>query len=188
MKTDEAFTTYAAIQGFDIQGFDRWLPTLVGTGAFDELTQRRQAALEAMLANDEATVLRHLEWMLQRWREIDRSDKLRAKKKERQTEASESGAAKRKETASEAQAIADKWFSLAWAKDPNVGHTKLLENALRCLKDAIEKAGIQSVEYRREGRGLHARNSALKVINLEKAEPMLTRRRAQNFLAGQKAR
>jgi len=70
VKAQEAFKVYAAIQGFDIQGFDRWLPSLHEYDAFVELTERRQAALEAMLANDESTALRHMEWMLLRWRSI----------------------------------------------------------------------------------------------------------------------
>ncbi len=75
-KHDEAFKVYAAIMGFDIKGFDQWLPSLEGTGAFDELKQRRSAAIDAMLLNDEATSLRHLEWMLIRWKWITRSNAL----------------------------------------------------------------------------------------------------------------
>lgn len=75
-KYEEGFKVYAVLQGFDIQGFDKWLPSLEGTGAYDELVQRRKDAMAAMVANDEASVLRHLEWMLIRWRWITRVNAL----------------------------------------------------------------------------------------------------------------
>ena len=71
---EEAFQTYAALQGFDIQGFDKWLPTLQGTGAYSELIERRNEAIAAM--KDEQKFLRHLEWMLVRWKWINRVDAL----------------------------------------------------------------------------------------------------------------
>ena len=185
-KKEEAFKVYAALQGFDIQGFDRWLPSLQGYGAFVELTERRQAALEAMLANDESTALRHMEWMLLQWRRIDRGDKTAAAKKRALVKASETGATRRSKDAAKNQKKADEWFSLAWAKDPNVGHTKLLENAKQCLKEAEEIAGIESIQYRKEGKTRLARDAGLKAVNLAKEDPMLSRRRAQAFLAKQK--
>ncbi len=74
--SDEAFTTYAALMGFDIQGFDKWLPKLQGTGAYTELTERREAAKVAASALNESELLRHLEWLLLRWKWITRADAL----------------------------------------------------------------------------------------------------------------
>lgn len=73
-KHEEGFKIYAAVQGFDIQGFDKWLPTLAGSGAHTELQERREAALRAAVANNEAEALRHLEWMMLRWRAITRAE------------------------------------------------------------------------------------------------------------------
>lgn len=75
-KYEEGFKVYAALQGFDIQGFDRWLPSLEGTGAYDELMQRRKAAMAAAVASNDAEALRHLEWMLVRWKWISRANAL----------------------------------------------------------------------------------------------------------------
>ena len=75
---EEKFQIYAALQGFDIVGFDKWLPTLKGKdkgkGAYDELVERRSEAMDSM--KDEQRFLRHLEWMLLRWRWITRADAL----------------------------------------------------------------------------------------------------------------
>ena len=76
--TDTDFQTKAALMGFNIQGFDKWLPTLQGCGAFDELTGRREAAKAAFNAKNESEGIRHLEWMLLRWKWITRSDALSA--------------------------------------------------------------------------------------------------------------
>ena len=185
-KKEEAFKVYAALQGFDIQGFDKFLSTIEAYPAHSALSQRRQAALEAMLANDEAAVLRHLEVLKAKWIEIARFLRQRDKQQAKITTASQKGAEKRKERAAEARATADKWFSLAWAKDPNVGHTKLLKNAKQCLKEAVEIAGIESIQYRKEGKTRFARDAGLKAVNLAKEDPKLTRGRAQAFLAKQK--
>jgi len=72
----EAFRTYCVLMGFDLVGFDAWLSTLEGEPVHKELTGRRALAWAAIRANDEQRGLRHLEWMLLRWRWIKRADAL----------------------------------------------------------------------------------------------------------------
>lgn len=71
---EEIFAARYALQGFDLDVFDQWLSTLVDCGAKTELIERRELALAAFCKdpnNKDATV-RHLDWILVRWREIRR--------------------------------------------------------------------------------------------------------------------
>lgn len=73
---DEIFCTMAALEGFDIQGFDRWHAALDDCGAKLELAERRawaKAEIKPGAINREA-LLRHLEWMLLRWKYIKREE------------------------------------------------------------------------------------------------------------------
>lgn len=72
----EAFRTGCVLVGFDLPGFDKWLATLKGHPVHKELTERRALAWAAMLANEREGYLRHLEWMLLRWKWIRRADAL----------------------------------------------------------------------------------------------------------------
>lgn len=74
--TDEMFRTMAALQGFDINGFDEWLAGMEECGAKLELTQRRQWAKDAIQYDsvNRDALLRHLEWMLLRWKYIRREE------------------------------------------------------------------------------------------------------------------
>ena len=72
----EAFRTYCVLVGFDLFDFDAWLTTLEGEPVHEELTERRALAWDAIRANDEQQALRHLEWMMLRWRWIARADAL----------------------------------------------------------------------------------------------------------------
>jgi hypothetical protein len=62
--------------GFDLPAYDIWLQALVDSGAETELPQRRTYAILALQAGQAETVVRHLEWMLQRQKAIQRSDYL----------------------------------------------------------------------------------------------------------------
>ena len=73
---DEVFCTMAALEGFDIQGFDRWHAALDECGAKLELAERRawaKAEIKPGAINRDA-LLRHLEWMLLRWKYIKREE------------------------------------------------------------------------------------------------------------------
>lgn len=72
----EAFHVYCTLVGFDLAGFDAWLPTLGECGAHRELTERRHMAWTALRSNNTDGALRHLEWMQVRWREIRAGDVL----------------------------------------------------------------------------------------------------------------
>lgn len=187
-KYDEALQVYAALQGFDIQGFDRWLPSLQGYGAFVELTERRQAALEAMLANDESTALRHMEWMLLQWRRIDRGDKSAAAKKRALINASSIGAAKRKETAAEQQEKADKWFSLAWVRNPHAGRDLLLTKAKQLIDADMASADKDMSRYAQAKNEDAEKLASSHKSKLRNEKDLLTRTRAVNFLKAQKTR
>jgi hypothetical protein len=71
---EEAFRTMCVLTGFDLPAFDAWLSTLEGHGVHRELTERRNLAWVAIRANNHDAKLRHLEWMLLRWKEISRTD------------------------------------------------------------------------------------------------------------------
>ncbi len=75
---EELFSTMAALEGFDITGFDAWLAGMDECGAKRELTERRQWAKDAVQygAVNRDALLRHLEWMLLRWKYIRRTDYL----------------------------------------------------------------------------------------------------------------
>ena len=73
---EEAFRIMAVLNGFDIVEFDAWLARLGECGALRELTQRRELAKAATLANNEDGALRHLEWMQRRQHEIVKSDSI----------------------------------------------------------------------------------------------------------------
>ena len=72
------FAIWCELSGFDLGAFDRWLERLPACGAKQELTARRAAALAAFEADPNARegILRHLEWMQSRRREIQREDAL----------------------------------------------------------------------------------------------------------------
>jgi hypothetical protein len=71
---EEMFQWLAVLNGFDIRGFDSWHSSLQECGAKKELTERRALAVNAALENNSDGLLRHLEWMLLRWKEIRRED------------------------------------------------------------------------------------------------------------------
>lgn len=63
--------TFAALYGFDLQAWDAWVSQLDSCGAKKELAERRE---KAKRASSSAEMLRHLEWMVSRRREIKRED------------------------------------------------------------------------------------------------------------------
>ncbi|BFI96071.1 MAG: hypothetical protein RSP_15810 [Rhodanobacter sp.] len=63
--------TVAAMHGFDLQAWDAWVSQLDSCGAKEELAERRERAKRA---SSSAEMLRHLEWMVMRRREIRRED------------------------------------------------------------------------------------------------------------------
>ena len=71
---EEMFQWMAAFKGFDIRGFDKWHSELGDCGARRELSERRELAKEAATKNNTDALLRHLEWMLLRWKYIQRED------------------------------------------------------------------------------------------------------------------
>lgn len=78
IASDEIFQVVAALNGFDIQGFDEWLNRMEPCGAKDELSERRRWAWEAVRPGpgniNHDALLRHLEWMLLRWKYIRREE------------------------------------------------------------------------------------------------------------------
>lgn len=75
---EQVFRCNAALYGFDIWSFDEWLAAMDDCGAKRELIERRQLAREAIQigAINTDALLRHLEWMLLRWKYIRRTDYL----------------------------------------------------------------------------------------------------------------
>lgn len=71
---EEVFQWTAILYDFDIEGFDKWHSSLGECGAHKELTERRASAKDAALKNNEDALMRHLEWMLLRWKYIKRED------------------------------------------------------------------------------------------------------------------
>lgn len=73
---EQVFRCNAALYGFDIWSFDEWLAAMEDCGAKKELTERRQWAREAIQigAINTDALLRHLEWMMLRWKYIERTD------------------------------------------------------------------------------------------------------------------
>ena len=71
----EAFAIDCALHGFDLPKFDLWLGAMESCGAKEELLERRQWAWEAVRRDQpKDSLLRHLEWMLLRWRYIRREE------------------------------------------------------------------------------------------------------------------
>lgn len=72
--SEEIFQAVAVLTGFDILGFDKWHGALGECGAHKELRERRELAKAAALDNNQDALLRHLEWMLLRWKYIRREE------------------------------------------------------------------------------------------------------------------
>jgi hypothetical protein len=88
---DEGFPIYCALNGFDLPGFDAWLNALPECDLRKGVSERREMAYRAMLANDTAAALRHLEFLLLTWSHERREDFLvplaKAGKKHKQAQA-----------------------------------------------------------------------------------------------------
>lgn len=95
---EEAFQVRAALEGFDLEGFDAWLRTLPSGGAETELPERRGLAKKAFIADSQEGLLRHLEWMLLRWKHIGHSKRIRSHIGKAQREGGRKGAAASKAT------------------------------------------------------------------------------------------
>jgi hypothetical protein len=141
----EGIRLYCDLQGFDLPRFDAWLATLEGVPVHRELTERRTLALAAIRANDEQRALRHLEWMLLRWRWIKRSDALvpmamlgAERSKQLSAFAAKGNASRRKFTAADKQ----QWRDLV-ASDADL--KRLRETSARgCAMVIARRLGLDS--------------------------------------------
>lgn len=102
--------------------------------------------------------------------------------------ASEIGAVVRKERAAEARESADKWFDQAFSKMPEAGHVQLLTLAKQLLVSAQKDANNDLNRFTQAANQFGVDTTTTKLVDLRKAMPLLTIRRAKAFLAAQKAR
>lgn len=129
----EAFRTYCVLQGFDLPAFDAWLSTMEGHGVHKELSERRALTWAAAQVNNLDAALRHLEWMLRRWREIRRGEK---RSKQLSDFAVKGNEARRKYT----EADRAKWCEMV-ASDPDL--QRLAKSSKRaCATKVAERLNL----------------------------------------------
>lgn len=144
-EESEGIRIYCDLQGFDLPRFDAWLATLEDEPVHRELVERRNLAVAAIWANDEQRALRHLEWMLLRWRWIKRSDALMPmamlgaeRSKQLSAFAEKGNASRRKYTAADKQ----RWRDLV-AADAEL--KRLRESSAKgCAKAIARRLGLDS--------------------------------------------
>jgi hypothetical protein len=181
--SDAPFVFIAGTFGFDVKAFDAWLATIEGTGAHDELTARRQLAKDALHTGKTDRMVRHLDWMLTRWTEIAATDAATERKRTAMAQRASVASVGRSQLSEHQQDLANRWFGLAQAKHHRAGHKLLLETAKTCLSTAKQSAIEELGRYLEAGNRAAANRIRTKLSDLDRDAKLLTRSRAQRYLA-----